>query len=677
MASVTYKIGGKYDNSALKQVEKGIKDFQNVLNAVKGAAIVTLLSQLTKKAQECESAFLESERAIKRIDFASAINPNLQKTSAELKDFAKNVSESLRGAISVDEINEQIAKLSFDKTGEQIQKLIPVAIDLSAAMGISLNDAVTQLNNTFSGATGTLGKMFPELKNLSKESLSAGDGIDVIAQKVKGMGNVMAQSGVGSVQAYKNALQNLKESIGGITTNFFTPMRDGITKLAEAWANALANLLAYKTAVKREQMGIATKEDYTVLLDDANKRKAKIQAEPDSLTKAHDLDSVNREIKKYSAMIVQLGIEEINARKKVLEQYKVTYSEESNAIETVTEDVKDLSKQIRQSGMDALAYAQHLKDGNDEIIEMQIRYRRARERELRKEQEMAIQLFKDIANGIQGAINSTLGDVGGIADAVASSGWLGVLIEIIGKIGDAVSNVSAEFNWLKNSISTLLGDILTEDSPFVGAVKELSQAFMDGYLSLKAIVGEILNILGSVVQLFASIFASLSNALNIIAPAIKSILAIITEFAQVVMVVINIVSEIANAINDILPLFKVVVTVITVIADVISNMLTAIYNLVIGIYNLFASEKKKKPTRDYKDIGADVRGIWQEQEPYSPDLAAYLTSTVSGSSGSASYSTPKDVYVNIYYTNSFVNGDARAIAIGIRDEIIAAERLGY
>lgn len=42
----------------------------------------------------------------------------------------------------------------------------------------------------------------------------------------------------------------------------------------------------------------------------------------------------------------------------------------------------------------------------------------------------------------------------------------------------------------------------------------------------------------------------------------------------------------------------------------------------------------------------------------------------------ASYTAARDIYVTINYNNSYVNGDAREIALNLRDEIRSAERLG-
>jgi hypothetical protein len=47
------------------------------------------------------------------------------------------------------------------------------------------------------------------------------------------------------------------------------------------------------------------------------------------------------------------------------------------------------------------------------------------------------------------------------------------------------------------------------------------------------------------------------------------------------------------------------------------------------------------------------------------------------SNNSTSYSVSGDMYININFSHSYVNGDTREIAIMLRDEIRLAERAGY
>lgn len=649
MASVTYKIGGKYDNSAMKQAQKGLQDFQKAVNAFKGAVVVTALTSVAKKALECESAFLEANKAVQKIDFAASINPNLQKTSKQLQDFANTVSARLRGAVSVDELNEQIAKLSFDKTGEQIEKLIPAAIDLSAAMGTSLSDAVTQLNQTFAGTTGQLGKMFPELKNLSKEALASGEAIDIIASKTRGMGEEISKSGVGSVQAYKNELDNMKEAIGRATTTFFTPLRDYITEQIKLWTDAKNAALDYKDALKANKQGNATLDQLKLLSDKATQEvtdyqnsyyknesgKYQNRFNPDDILSVKgyvqglsDLIEKQKEAANayLTAQTIAQNAQNAQNNKNANGTKTAVSTTITPAVEVVKESAQTIADRMRQAGEAALAYAEHQKSANDEVIELQIAYRKAREEELKKTTNM-------IASTLMGGT----GEIGSLIGAGIAGGPIGVLNELIGKILSVVTNMNNEVAYFQNIITEFIKATI---EPLSNAISQLLSPILEFIWSLIPSVQGIFNAIGSIIKVIADL-------INIFSPVLEGISAAV----------------------------KVISTVVVIVADLISNLLTAIYNAIISVYNFFAKHDKEK--KAYKNIEADVNAIWSPSNTYSPDLSGYATLAAARTSGSATYTAQRDIYVNIYYNNSFVNGDARAIAIGIRDEIRAAERMGY
>ena len=118
--------------------------------------------------------------------------------------------------------------------------------------------AVDELSQSFSGFTRRLERMFPELKSLSEEAKMAGDAVNLIAESVSGMAEQAMQSGVGSVQAYRNAIEALRRSIGQdwenatrgfrvFSTNFINRLtemrelsreqREAALQLQQAWAN--------------------------------------------------------------------------------------------------------------------------------------------------------------------------------------------------------------------------------------------------------------------------------------------------------------------------------------------------------------------------------------------------------------------------------------------------------
>jgi hypothetical protein len=60
-----------------------------------------------------------------------------------------------------------------------------------------------------------------------------------------------------------------------------------------------------------------------------------------------------------------------------------------------------------------------------------------------------------------------------------------------------------------------------------------------------------------------------------------------------------------------------------------------------------------------------------------PDSSAQNSKSDEGSSINNGYTAQKDIIVNIYFNNSYVNGDAREIALSIEQELVAAHVLGY
>jgi hypothetical protein len=120
------------------------------------------------------------------------------------------------------------------------------------------------------------------------------------------------------------------------------------------------------------------------------------------------------------------------------------------------------------------------------------------------------------------------------------------------------------------------------------------------------------------------------------------------------------------------------------IINFFGKIFVGIYNFIISIWNAIANflnsisifgwhpfNLKTKQKETWSDIGevaaggGDYSSMPGSQEGYSSG----------GSSGS--YSAAKDVIVNISFNHSFVNGDAREIALMLEKELESAKALGY
>lgn len=243
--------GGKSAVDGLKTVfaetcpnAQGLIDkFQGIASSggVMAAGIVAgvmAAKKLIDVMGEGTAAFKVQENAEKGLALAARNNPYLNGDAvARLKQYASEVqgisNYGDEGTIDI------MARLASTGRGEaDIMKIIGAAADYAAATHMDLASAATQLNATYSGNIGMMGRQIAELKDLTAEQLRNGDAIDIIASKYKGFASEVVDK---STQA-KNAFGDFMESIGQIakptfdlladlSTNFWGKMTEGMNGL--------------------------------------------------------------------------------------------------------------------------------------------------------------------------------------------------------------------------------------------------------------------------------------------------------------------------------------------------------------------------------------------------------------------------------------------------------------
>ena len=150
--------------------------------------------------------FSQIQEGLKDLDAQQAAQDKLLNGlggQVEVQERLIAQARQLQGLTLIDDtdINQQqayLAQLGF--TEDQIASLIPVAADLAAGLGQSLDFAVKNLAKTTGGLTGELGELVPELKNLTAEQLRSGEAVRWAAQQFDG-----------AAEANRGALGPLKE----------------------------------------------------------------------------------------------------------------------------------------------------------------------------------------------------------------------------------------------------------------------------------------------------------------------------------------------------------------------------------------------------------------------------------------------------------------------------------
>lgn len=216
MASVSYKIGGKYDGKAIKSAKKDFdslgKTVQSIGNIVKGLALVKGVQAVTKFANAQKDIFVQQDKALTNFNTAVAkTNLNITKLN-QLKDRL-----SRGNFIDGDSLNNAAALgVELGLTETQLEKVLSAATDLNAAGVMPLDQAVKALSMSYSGNVSQLAKLDPSLKDLTKSELENGKAVDLIAGKYDGFADAMSKTFSGRNQQWANATSDLKAAIGAI-----------------------------------------------------------------------------------------------------------------------------------------------------------------------------------------------------------------------------------------------------------------------------------------------------------------------------------------------------------------------------------------------------------------------------------------------------------------------------
>lgn len=178
-----------------------------------GAAFATAFAarEVVQAAQIQEDAINQLNTSLKTAGSFS------DEASQSLQEFASNLQ--LVTTVGDEVILNQLALArNFTQTNEEARALVEAAVDLSAATGLTLDSAVTNLGKTFAGLTGELGESVPALRSLTAEQLKAGAAIELISQRFGGAAAAQTQTFSGRISQLSNLFGDLQEVVGSLIT---------------------------------------------------------------------------------------------------------------------------------------------------------------------------------------------------------------------------------------------------------------------------------------------------------------------------------------------------------------------------------------------------------------------------------------------------------------------------
>ena len=186
--------------------------------AVAGAiALGAGLAGLAKDAADAETQQLKLTNSIKNSDQVFSGN------GKALRDQAAAIMK-VTGADDDAIVAGQSLLVQFGRSSEEIQKLTPLAVDLSAKMGVDLDTAFRAIGKSSDGSSGALKKMGVDVTDLGGGATATDNTVAALAATVGSFAEEQGKTFAGSLEIAKAKFGELKESIGGGVLEVVNPL---------------------------------------------------------------------------------------------------------------------------------------------------------------------------------------------------------------------------------------------------------------------------------------------------------------------------------------------------------------------------------------------------------------------------------------------------------------------
>lgn len=216
-----------------KQTKQTTGSFNGMASSLSGIAASMGLAfgvqQVIQFGKASVEAFIDAEKNAQLLLFAlkgnEAAQGRLMAQASELQNTTVFDDDTIQQA--------QAFLANQGRTEEQIKKVINAAVELSTVTGVDLNTAVMQLDGTFEGNIGKMGKLDSAFKGLTKEQLANGAAADLLIEKYGGTAKAMGETTAGQVAKLKNQFGELQETIGGEILPVIQNMVDGLSNFGK------------------------------------------------------------------------------------------------------------------------------------------------------------------------------------------------------------------------------------------------------------------------------------------------------------------------------------------------------------------------------------------------------------------------------------------------------------
>ena len=263
MSELKYKITGTADTSSIDKARGSVVGFRGVLEGLKSVAGpligITSAIALVKKgfdfARSSANEFAKAQQELAKLSVSVANNNKLN--AASLQNIIKLSGDLQKKSIyGDDELQRQVSYLAnLGLTENQIKRTLDTAVNMASSGITTLDTAVKGIGQSYQGITKGLGTLLPEVKNLTAEQLKAGAAADIIAQRFKGMAEMMAGTVAGTRAQFTNLWGDFKEKIGtvfaAVEQGFMRSMLPILEKVNEWLDKNMDSVLAWAIKVPK------------------------------------------------------------------------------------------------------------------------------------------------------------------------------------------------------------------------------------------------------------------------------------------------------------------------------------------------------------------------------------------------------------------------------------------
>lgn len=692
MAVARYEINGKFNNSAVSQAQISLaklqKSVSSIAGSLKGVIIAKVMQVGAAAINGVTDAFKEQEAQLTRLNTSIKTNSNLTAGAFQrLRAEADKLTKSGASIFSGEEVTKNQAYLSSMKLNEsQINSVMKAATDLSSTGVMPLDQAVKTLSKTYSGNAGKLKELNPAIASLTEAQLKNGEAVSIIAEQYKGMNEAMANTEAGKARQVQNTFDDLKKIIGEIVLSIknisfsyiLGPLKsitNWLSKNKDNFINFFRNLpeiaglsfsvldkmmkkvftfdflwLSFKNAIKI--IGTLFGSLLAVLLS-AVGAVANIIWQP--LRYGFELviygikqafyavmnffvDGLNGLLDKINSVREFFGKEKIEKfekwgkdddkkpENKIWDNIKGGFK---NLGETVVNSVAAVSDVVKEAGADyGNLFKDEFKEFSNKFGKIMSRPSNEKKQEQTLDGESSPAPQKEDDTSPFKELFDTVKNAGG------AIGWLGNVAEKAAKTGDPLVIVVELLKIVLEGLIEIIGPILNSIlAPLFGMLR---------------VIGKFLGIV-------------LTPLLRILEPILRPLIKAFLFLYNNVLVPIG---------NGLIFIFNLVHNAI---AGFINGVSTLVRIITFGAVNLGRAS--------YRSLNEGRLEKISETELSTEGRAALKTGGASGSqnasAGASAAVAAKPTEINIHFNHSFVNGDAREIALKLREEIKEAEKMGY